>query len=392
MMEKKNIVILGAGFGGIAAAIAVARGLRSRRLLEKYQVVLVDRNDYQLYTPNLYRYAAASEDGPGDVKSVAWPIASLIGNLPVAFVREEITEIDLVNGDIHLVTGEEMKAEFVVIAMGSESNDFGIPGVAEHAIPLKTFANAQAIRTALAALIQKNPGAKIVVGGAGANGIEVAAEIKHRHPDASVTIVEAMPTVLPGLDAKVARIAAKRLADIGVTVALDAKIARVDASAVVLTDNTTTPFDLMVWTAGVKTPGLVTGLPLRENRGKPTLAADMLCLPQTPDLKLLPMVYAVGDSVCFMDPATEHPMPSVAPVAIDQGEVVAWNVLEDILKKESLDYKPTPKTYAAKNYPYVIVVGGVWAVAKIGPFVVRGWPGWIFKRLIEIDYRLSLLL
>lgn len=389
-MDKKNIVILGAGFGGIVAAQKIAKGLTSRQLLEKYQVILIDRNDYQIYTPTLYEDAAKGKDAKAQ-KNSAWPVASLIRSLPIKLMTGEVGEIDLMGGDIHLATGEEIMAEFLVVALGSESNDFGIPGVKEHAVSMKTFADAQKISAAIAELLEKNPNPKIVVAGAGPNGIEVASEIKYRHPRCEVTIVEAMPTILPGLDANVAVKLSRRLAKLSVNVRLNAKIAQVNENAVALADGTNIPFDLMLWTAGVKAPALVTALPLRAERGKPLSDPNMSCVPQAPDLQLAPMVYAIGDAVCFMNPATQKSMPTVAPVAIEQAEIASWNILEEISKKENSAYAPRTKTYSPQTYPYVIPSGGSWAIAKIGPFILTGWPAHVFERFVELDYLLTIL-
>ncbi len=392
-MDKKNIVVLGAGFGGLTAATRLAKGLKRRNLLEKYQVTLVDRNDYQIYTPFLYRYVAKTTGKPLDGECV-WPLIKLIKGLPITFMQGDVSAIDLMHGDIHLEKGEEMPVDVAVLALGSESNDFGIPGAKENTTPLKTFANAKAIRESLAGILLSKPDANIVIGGAGANGIEVAAQIKHLHPAANVSIVEAMPSVLPGLDARVAAAAAKRLAKIGVSVRLNAKIMRIDSGVVVI-DGASEPmaFDFMIWTAGIKAPGLVSQLPLTAERGKPMANPGLDCLPQTPELTLAPKVYAIGDSVCFMDPATKRPLPSVANVAIAQAIVVSENILGEIDRAEG---KPVamPRAYVPGMTPtgvYVISVGGPWAIAKIGKIVITGFPAWIFKRFVALEYLTSTL-
>ena len=112
----------------------------------------------------------------------------------------------------------------------------------------------------------------------------------------------------------------------------------------------------------------------------------MLCLPQTPDLKLAPMVYAIGDSVCVYHPRTGKPLPGVAPTAIRQGEVVADNIFADILRAEGRGRAPRHRIYHPIDFPYVLSAGGRWAVAKAGPLVFSGWTAWFFKMCIEYDY------
>jgi NADH:ubiquinone reductase (H+-translocating) len=402
-MEKKNVVVLGAGFGGLQAAMRIAKSLRATHLTETYTTILIDRNDAQVYTPVLYEYAAAPEEKALPPRPT-FSVRDLIKNLPITFTKGEVTEIDLMNGDIHLATGEEIKAEFLVIALGSEANYFGIKGMQENTIALKTFADAQKTRATLEELLKNNPKPRIVVGGAGANGIELASQIKFLHPQCDVTIVEAMPGILPGLDLKLAAPIALRLAKLGVNVMINSKIMEVTSGNVMLdggvkasTSGTTgggqknIPFDLMVWTGGIKAPDLVSKLPLRAEKGKPVAEMNMGCVAQTPDLKLYPMVYVLGDSVCFYDPVTKRPLPATAPIAMAQAEIVAHNVVEEIKKQANGAYIPATKTYSPMQYPYVIPVGGNWAAAKIGSFVFTGWPARVFKSFVELDYLMSVM-
>jgi NADH dehydrogenase len=116
----------------------------------------------------------------------------------------------------------------------------------------------------------------------------------------------------------------------------------------------------------------------------------MLCIPERPDLKLGPMIYALGDSVCVYDPKTGKPLPGVAPAAIEQGLVAAENILDDIREAEDIGHKHKRATYRSKEHPYILAIGGRWAVAKIGPLVFRGLPAWLFGKAVEIDYRFSI--
>lgn len=399
-MEMKNVVVLGAGFGGLQAAIRIARSLRSAKLDTAYQTILIDRNDAQAYTPVLFEQAAAI-NASNLPQRPTFSIPDLIKGVPITFMKGEVTAIDLMNGDIHLATGEEVKAEFLVIALGSEANYFGIKGMQENTIALKTFADAQKIRAKLADLLQNNPAPRIVVGGAGANGIELASQIKFLHKNCSVTIVEAMTTILPGLDPKLADRINERLAALDVDVMVNSKIMEVAPGNMVVDGGAgaggvpnppkNIPFDLMVWTGGIKAPDLVSKLPLRAEKGKPVAEMGMGCIAQTPDLKLYPMVYVLGDSVCFYDPVTKRPLPATAPIAMAQAQVAAHNVVEEIKKQVNGAYVPATKTYSPIQYPFVVPVGGSWAVAKIGSFVFSGWPARVFKSFVELDYLMTVL-
>jgi len=115
------------------------------------------------------------------------------------------------------------------------------------------------------------------------------------------------------------------------------------------------------------------------------VAGELECLPQTPDLKLYGKIYGLGDAVCFYDPVTGKPIPGVARAALSQAKVVAHNVFCDIQKNKNR------KKYKPMEYPYVIPIGGKWAIVKIGPFVIAGFCGWILKGLVELNYLLSIM-
>jgi len=396
-MPKKNIVILGAGFGGLRTAMLTAEKLKKKQLSEKYDVILVDRTDCHLYTPLLYRLAAAPDHKP----ECTYDTTSLIKGLPIRFLQGEVASLDLLNGDIHLKSGDPVKTDYLVLALGSETNFFGIPGLKENSLQLKTAEQALEIRNALEAAFAVEGEIKIVIGGAGANGIELASEVKlwadeamkeNKKLTVNVSLLEATPSVLPGFDPRVQNVAAKRLALLGVNLMVNGKIVGVAPKEISLDGGVKIPFDIFVWTGGIRTPNILTELPVqKEPHGKPLAQTDMACLPGTPDLKLYPMIYGLGDSVCFMDQKTKRPVPAVARAAILQADVVAHNLIEEILKAESASRTIRPLTYTAEEYPYVIPIGANWAVAKFGSFVFSGWPAWTFAKLIEIHYLISIM-
>jgi NADH dehydrogenase len=393
-MDKKSIVVLGAGFGGLRAAIDIAKGLQHLKFAGKYEVVLVDRNDCHLFIPFLYRVAAGM-DQHFETKCT-YDIATLIKNLPIRFVKAEVASLDLMNGDVHLKTGEELQTNYLVIALGSETNFFDILGMAENALQLKTLESAMEIREAITRAFAKGGEVKIVAGGAGPNGIELAAEIRtwanhaeKENPDlhVSVSIVEALPEILNGLDVRSKKIAARRLEKLGIPVMLNAKITGVSENKIAIAEAASIPFDVFIWTGGVKTPALLTQLPIvKDQRDRPLAKSDMACVPGTPDLKLAPMIYGIGDSVCFMNPKTGKPIPAIAHVAILEGRIAARNLIEEIKHAEFPSHSPAIESYMPTDYPYVIPIGEGWAVAKFGWFVFSGALGWTFGRLIELNY------
>jgi NADH dehydrogenase len=389
IMQKKKVIVLGAGFGGLRAAMDLAKGLAREKLLDAYEVVLVDQNDCHLYTPLLYRLAA----DPTSPKNVCtYDVSALIKNLPIRFLQDKVGGIDLPKQEIRLENGGPIKADHLVIALGSETNYFDIPGLKENALELKTAESALTIKDTVTKAFMKGGNVSIVVGGAGSNGIELAAELRlwanrsereNRNLHVRISLVEALPNVLPGFDARVIAATAGRLAGLHVEVKTNAKITAVGANKIAMDGSGTIPFNIFVWTGGIKTPELVSQLPVQKDlRGKPLAGKD---------LALYPNVYGVGDGVSFINPKTNRSLPAVAPVAIAQAKTAAWNILEAIRAERNPGRRPRFRSYHHFNYPYVVAVGGTYTVAKIGPLVLSGWPAWIFKKLVELDYLLPLL-
>ncbi|HVO28834.1 MAG TPA: FAD-dependent oxidoreductase [Candidatus Paceibacterota bacterium] len=388
-MAKKSVVVLGAGFGGLRAAIDVAKGLRQWKLTGKYEVALIDRNDCHLFVPLLYKVAASPD--PQHEMNCTYGIRQLIAGLPIRFVQAEVAAVDCAGGTVTLASGDVIHGDYLAVALGSETNFFGIPGLKENALQLRSLESAMAIRAALAAAFAKSGEVKVIAGGGGPNGIELAAEIREWadreervNPGlhVSVSIIEAMPGILTGFDAGAVAMAEARLEKLGVALRLNAKITAVAPQEISIADGTPdgakVPFDVFIWTGGLRNPDLLASLPGEKDRhGKP--------MPQG-DMQLAPAVYGIGDNVCYMDAKTGRPVPAVAHAAILEGGIAARNIIEEIKRVEFSSHNLLPITYSPRAYPYVIPIGGHWALAKIGPFIFGGWPGWEFSRLVELNY------
>jgi NADH dehydrogenase len=152
-MEKKNVVILGAGFGGLRAAMDIAILLEQLHLLNKYEVTLIDRNDCHIFIPLLYKVAASPK--PEQEKNCSYNIADLIEGRHITFVQQEIISPDVTSGNIVLKDGRSIHADYVVLALGSETNYFGIQGLKEHALQLKTLETALQVREAVSQTFAK---------------------------------------------------------------------------------------------------------------------------------------------------------------------------------------------------------------------------------------------
>jgi len=405
--QNKKIVILGAGFGGSKAAFDICKKLKKLNLEEKYELILVDKNEYHTYTPTLYEIATTSKNLANqiDLKSiVTFPLETIFKNIKITILKETVRDVDLIEGDIHFKSGGKLKFDFLVLALGSETNYFGIPGLKENSLTLKTFMDALKIRDTIwervtASGPDQPQKLRIVIGGAGATGVELAGEIKswlgqlreeYKYCSSTVSIIQAMPTVLPGFHEKIIAKVTRRLKDINVGLLMNETIAEVKPQKIILKSGRIVEYDILIWTGGVKAASLMTGLPLKkEEKGRVMAENQMECLPQSHDLKLYGKIYGLGDAICFYDPDTGKPIPYLAEAAIQGAEIVSHNIIEDIKMIEGLSQKAKHKRYnPPKEYAYIIPVGGKFAVAKVGPIILSGLAGWTLKGLVEFYYLL----
>ncbi|OGY67219.1 MAG: hypothetical protein A3B16_01025 [Candidatus Zambryskibacteria bacterium RIFCSPLOWO2_01_FULL_45_43] len=400
---KKNIVILGAGFGGIAAAFEIAKKLGKFNLEGSYELILADKNDYHTYTPTLYEIATTSKNlaNQMDLKSIAtFPLKTIFLGKRITILKKTVSELDLIDGDIHFTGGEKLPFDYLVLALGSESNYFNIPGLKEHSLPLKSFLDALKIRDLIWQKVESGEkNIKIVIGGGGSTGVELAGEIKSwlcqleeefSKCDASVQIIEGAPSILPGFNQKIINKVSERLRKIGVELLLNELIEKVEPWKAILKSGRIVEFDVLIWTGGVKSASLMGTLPLKkEQRGRVEVVGEMECFPQSPNLNLYGKIYGLGDAICFYDPLTGKPVPLIAEAAIKEAKVASHNLMEEIKLAEGLTAKPDYQKYnPAKEFPYMIPVGGKYAVAKIGPLIISGLLGWVVKGLVEINYLL----
>lgn len=369
-MRKKQIVILGGGFGGLRAALNIEKELRRLNLLTKYEVVLVDKNNAHEYIPLLYEIATYTEEaycGKKLKELVLYPFRELLRGRAITFIEDEVLDTDISGGRVR-ARKQEISFDYLILAMGSEENYFGIPGAKEHSFSIKTFGKALRARSAIYEAHQNHGrNARILVGGGGATGVEIAAEIKNWLPALSVTLLDSGEQILSGFSRVVCKKVLSRLRRLGVRVVSEYRMKEVSPEEVTATDGRKIAFDVFLWTAGVR-----------------AMCKERISVSE--ELKIQEKIYAIGDISCIPS------APMLAAIAIDEALLVSKNIIEDIKKEEGITRKALAFRYTPKKkYPYVIPLGGKFAVAEIGPFVVSGYPAWVLKGLVELRYLLTLM-
>ena len=388
------MVVVGAGFGGLAAV----KGLRHAAV----DVTLVDRHNYHLFQPLLYQVASALLD-PSDI---AHPVRSILRDLRnCRFLLAEVTGVDVQQRCVHTAAGD-LGYDHLVLATGSANSYFGNRQMARRAYGLKDLGEALALRArVLEAFEQASrteaPEARkalltFVIVGAGPTGVEYAGALselvhhvlKRDFPTIDVravdiVLVEATGVMLGGFPEGLGRRAAAALRRKGVRILFDHKVSEVITSEVVFASGERLAAATMIWTAGVRAepPGELEGV-ARAAQGRIQVETRTLEIPG------LPGAFAIGD-VAACPGADSQPLPMLAPVAIQQGAHVA-RVIAARVRGES---EPPPFRYRDRGT--MATVGRNVAVAQIGPLRLSGligWLTWLFVHLMSlVSFRNRLL-
>jgi NADH:ubiquinone reductase (H+-translocating) len=382
------IVIAGAGYAGLHAALRLTARLRNHPQVE---LILVDRHDYHQALTELPRVAG----GTRGADAVRIPLQDLLATR-VRFVQAEINGFDLPGRQ--LLTGAgPIGWRRLVLALGSRPNDFAIPGLAQRTLSLYSASDAERVWAAVgealtAAAATTDPGqqrrlATVVVGGGGATGVELAGELAEILPEVArshglapgrpaVQLVEAGPTILAGSSSQLIDKATKILSDLGVQVRTNATIAAAAEEGFRLTGGQLVEGGVFVWAGGLKAPELVaeSTLPTGHN-GRVKVDQYLRVLDHLE-------IYAAGDLASVTDPRTGHALPSLAQVALEEGETVARN-LDAELKGRPLE------AFTFHDKGFVVSVGTSRGVADIAGITTGGHLAHMLKDAIEWEYRQS---
>ncbi len=370
---RPRVVIAGAGFGGLTCA----RALRHAPV----DVLLVDRNNYHLFTPLLYQVASALLE-PGEI---ARPVRQLIRPLRNADFRQaSITGVDF-EGRRLLTDHGPIAYDYLVLATGAQSDYFGKPALAGKTMGLKQLDEGLRLRNRILSQFElsrwttspdeRRSQMSFAIVGGGPTGVEMAGAISelirlvlrkdYRDLDINevrVVLIEAAPYVLGAFSPELREAARRSLVRKGIEVMLGAKVAEVTETAVRLDDGREVPSRTVVWTAGVRASdvGRLTGAQLvRQSRIKvdPTL--------QVPGH---PVVFVIGDLAGAEDGASMLPM--LIPVAMQEGKHVGATIAEMVAKGGA-------SAFRYKDPGIMATIGRNSAVAELGWLHLSGFLGWL---------------
>jgi NADH dehydrogenase len=392
-----RIVIVGGGAGGLELATRLGRKLGKSGAA---RIILVDANLTHIWKPLLHEVAAgslnSSEDELNYVAQAKWNHFEFqLGRMSgLDRTSKSITLAPTLDDDGQVLMPERrITYDSLVIAVGSTTNDFGTPGAAEHCIFLDTRAQAERFhRRMLSHYLRAHASESedvskidIAIVGAGATGVELAAELHHaakqlvaygldriRPEDMRITLIEAGPRVLPALPERIARPVHQTLEKLGVTVLTGAAVSEVTADGLKTADGNFIPASLKVWAAGIRAPGFLKDLDgLESNR------INQLQVRPTLQTTLDDDVFAFGDCAACPQPGTEgRNVPPRAQAAHQQASLLAKSL------RLKISAQPLPE-YRYRDYGSLISLSSFSAVGNLmgnltGSVMLEGWLARVF--------------
>ena len=380
----KEVLVVGAGFGGLEAARALARDPGVR-------VTVVDQRNHHLFQPLLYQVATAGLN-PADI---AVPIRAQFSRAPNAEVRlGRVASVDLGRKRISLEDGTELGWDFLVLAGGAQHSYFGHPEWEEFAPGLKTLEQATEIRRRLLSAFEsaeheQDPAAQgrlltfVIVGG-GPTGVELAGAIadisrtvlvrdfrKIDPASARVLLLEAGPRILPAFAEELSRRAAEDLRVLGVEVRTSSAVTGIDALGVAI-GGERIEAKTIFWAAGVQASSLSRSLGVELDRAGRVMVDADLSIPGHPD------AFVIGDMAHLEEPGRGL-VPGLAPAAIQEGKAAARNILASIGGRPRRPFRYRDKGMMA-------TIGKHKAIAQTGPIRLTGYLAWLAWLFIHILY------
>lgn len=333
-----RVVILGGGFGGLATARELERLLGADANVE---VTLVNRENYFLFTPMLHEVAASDLD----VATIVNPLRKLVRRTKIFTGTVEHIDVDAKRVRVSHAGGlhtHELPYDHLVIALGAVTNFFGIPGLADRALTMKSLGDATALRNQLIQHLEeadfecsadvRTPLLTFVVAGGGFAGVETVAAVNDflraairfyprlRKDQLRVAVVHPGATLLPELGEELGRYTQARLVERGVEVRLETRVTGVTDDLVDLSDGHRLRCRTLIWTAGISANPLLDSIGCEKSRGR--IVVDRhLAVPEWPN------VWALGDCAHIPDPATGAAYPPTAQHALREGACVARNIV-----------------------------------------------------------------
>ena len=387
-MKKTRVIIAGGGFAGLSAAMYLDKNLARR---DDVEATLISRENFILFTPMLHE-VAAGDLYPGDIVN---PLRRILRH--VKFVEAEVQAIDLSKRRVRCVGGVaklplEFEFDHLLLTLGSETNFFGLPGVSEWAVTMKSMFDAAMLRNRVLALLeeatlQTDVAARrriltFVTAGGGFAGAETTGAINdfvretvRYYPDLSeqlirVVVIHPGDFLLPELGQELGDYAERKLRERKVDVIKGVRVASYDGSLVTLTNGESIPASTLIWTAGVKPSPVIAPLPCQKERGR-LLVSEYLAVTGVPGL------WAAGDCAAVPISNTDKFHPPTAQHGLREGLVAAKNIEAVVLDRPL-------KSFTFTTLGLLATIGRRTGVAMVFGIKFSGFVAWCLWRSIYL--------
>ncbi|MDI3327017.1 MAG: NAD(P)/FAD-dependent oxidoreductase [Alicyclobacillaceae bacterium] len=370
-MEK--IVILGAGYAGLTTA----------QVLQRLRIPYVLVNDGPDHQFTALMHEVAGGRGPADQYRIS--LTELLDPDCGTLIIGRVESIDLRQRRV-VVEGKAVDYDLLVVAIGSETDFFGIPGLKENSLPLWGLKTALAIRDGVRRVVATaSPGntARIVIGGGGLTGVELAGELAEWIPKlcqeagvsrkaVEIVLIEAMDTILPMLGADLQQKALEALKQKGVDVRTGMKVVEAKAAEVRLENAPPLEYTLLIWTGGVRGNSLLASSGFEVDR-KGRVPVDASLRPPG-----LIRVFVIGDGAAFAGP-DGRPFPPTAQLAVQMGRHTAYNLERLVYGRPLLPFRPRMRGTLAS-------IGPADGIGELGSWKVAGWAARFLKEANKARY------
>ncbi len=383
----KKVLIIGAGYGGLRALEHLAKN-------PIFSITLIDKNPYHYMQTEAYGYIA----GRFDISDIAIDLSSFVDGFSdkVTFLKEKALHIDKENNVLTLET-QTLHFDYAIIAVGAQTNFFSfIQGAKEHTHGVKNIQRAFEFRQAFEKRLylkledkklNRDGDLHIAIAGAGLSGVEIAAEMAHtlgryhkilskESIELKLTLIDAAPHILPGMDSYIVKKTEKRLKELGVTLCTDAFIQKIDERRILYKDGSTLAFDFIIYTAGIKASQFIENLACEKNRQEQIIPDAYLHLQGCEN------IYVIGDCAQIKD-ASGALLPPTAQIAEKSASYVAKSIIQ-------CECHETCPPFDAKVDGVFVALGGEYAVGLLKGIKVEGYIAYILKKLLTRFYRFGL--
>jgi NADH:quinone reductase (non-electrogenic) len=358
---KKHVVVVGGGFGGIKAALELARN-------NSVAVTLVsDQPDFR-YNPTLYHTATG-----GLMRQSSIPLTGIFKDSPIMFMQDQVTKIDRVRQLIKTFSGQALHYDTIIFALGNVTNYFGIPGLDQYSYGITSPGEVKRFKNHLHTLLEDRgkPDLNYLIVGGGPTGIELAGalpaylrQIMQHHGIKSkrlrIKLIEAAPRLLPRSAPNISSAVEKRLKKLGVQLSLG-KGVEGELIDGLMVGGKKIMSQTVVWAAGTaNNPFFKVNNFTLTDRGKVIVDDHMLAEKN---------IYVIGDNA-------NTPYSGMAQTALYDGHYVAHDIEAKLHENVGPAYKP-------RNPPSVIPVGPGWAAFQYGKFTLVGRFGWYIRQAAD---------